>query len=86
MMGYDTLLSSYYDHYVLDYELFEPWKFEYSTFQIPTGTRIHNNNNNNDNNNNNFFKIPTSPKCFSVGPAKLMYNTVTIEYNAIRYD
>ena len=37
MMGYDTLLSSYYDHYVLDYELFEPWHFNYTTLQIPTG-------------------------------------------------
>ena len=37
MMGYDTLLSSYYDHYVLDYEMFEPWDFNYTTLQIPTG-------------------------------------------------
>lgn len=37
MMGYDTLLSSYYDHYVLDYEMFEPWNFNYTTLQIPTG-------------------------------------------------
>lgn len=37
MMGYDTLLSSYYDHYVLDYEMFEPWHFNYTTLQIPTG-------------------------------------------------
>ena len=38
MMGYDTLLSSYYDHYVLDYEVFEKWHFNYSKLQIPTGT------------------------------------------------
>lgn len=37
MMGYDTLLSSYYDHYVLDYEMIEPWDFNYTTLQIPTG-------------------------------------------------
>ena len=37
MIGYDTLLSSYYDHYILEYELFKPWKFDYATFQIPTG-------------------------------------------------
>ncbi|XP_028394716.1 uncharacterized protein LOC114518884 [Dendronephthya gigantea] len=36
MMGYDTLLSSYYDHYVLDYEMIEPWDFNYTTLQIPT--------------------------------------------------
>jgi hypothetical protein len=38
MMGYDTLLSSYYDHYVLDYEMFERWHFNYTKLQIPTGT------------------------------------------------
>ena len=39
MMGYDTLLSSYYDHYILDYHEFEAWKFSYDVFNIPTGTR-----------------------------------------------
>lgn len=37
MMGYDTLLASYYDHYILDYHEFEAWKFNYSVFDIPTG-------------------------------------------------
>lgn len=37
MMGYDTLLSSYYDHYILDYHEFEAWKFSYKVFDIPTG-------------------------------------------------
>ncbi|XP_067032987.1 uncharacterized protein [Acropora muricata] len=36
MMGYDTLLSSYYDHYILDYHEFEAWKFSYDVFDIPT--------------------------------------------------
>ncbi|XP_015757752.1 PREDICTED: digestive cysteine proteinase 1-like [Acropora digitifera] len=36
MMGYDTLLSSYYDHYILDYHEFEAWKFSYNVFDIPT--------------------------------------------------
>ena len=40
MMGYDTLLSSYYDHYVLDYEMFEQWDFNYTTLQIPTGRSL----------------------------------------------
>ena len=37
MMGYDTLLSSYYDHYILDYHEFEAWKFNYNVLDIPTG-------------------------------------------------
>ena len=37
MMGYDTLLASYYDHYIFDYHEFEAWKFNYSVFDIPTG-------------------------------------------------
>ena len=40
MMGYDTLLSSYYDHYILDYLEFETWKFSYEVFDIPTGMYI----------------------------------------------
>ena len=28
-------------------------------------------------NKRNLFRIPTSPKCFSVGSCKIMYNTVT---------
>ena len=37
MMGYDTLLSSYYDHYILEYHMFEAWTFDYKVFDIPTG-------------------------------------------------
>ena len=40
MMGYDTLLASYYDHYILDYHEFEAWKFNYSVFDIPTGMEL----------------------------------------------
>ena len=40
MMGYDTLLSSYYDHYILDYEEFEAWKFNYKVFEVPTGMQV----------------------------------------------
>ena len=41
--------------------------------------------------NNNLFRIPTSPKCFSVGSCRnyVQYNTIqynTIQYNAIRYN
>eukprot|EP00795_Rhopilema_esculentum_P007454 gene7454-13220_t len=36
MMGYDTLLTSYYDHYILDYSLFEPWKYDFNKFEIPS--------------------------------------------------
>ena len=41
MMGYDTLLTSYYDHYVLDYTKFEPWDFDFSMFEIPSGKNLH---------------------------------------------
>lgn len=36
MMGYDTLLTSYYDKYILQYRAFEPWKYDFSTMEIPT--------------------------------------------------
>uniref|UniRef100_A0A7M5X5G9 Uncharacterized protein n=1 Tax=Clytia hemisphaerica TaxID=252671 RepID=A0A7M5X5G9_9CNID len=36
MMGYDTLLASYYDKYILMYTKFEPWKFDFSVFEIPS--------------------------------------------------
>ena len=40
--------------------------------------------------NNNLFRIPTSPKCFSVGSCRnyVQYNAIqynTIQHNAIRY-
>ena len=36
MMGYDTLLASYYDKYVLSYTKFEPWKYDFGIFEIPS--------------------------------------------------
>ena len=35
MIGYDDLLTSHYDHYILDYITFEPWKFNMSLFSFP---------------------------------------------------
>ncbi|KAJ7387714.1 hypothetical protein OS493_001056 [Desmophyllum pertusum] len=35
MMGYDDMLTSHYDHYVLDYISFEPWTFNRSLFGLP---------------------------------------------------
>lgn len=35
MMGYDDMLTSHYDHYVLDYISFEPWQFNRSLFGLP---------------------------------------------------
>lgn len=35
MIGYDHLLRSHYDHYIIDYFSFEPWKFDYKVLQIP---------------------------------------------------
>ena len=37
MIGYDNLLKSHYDHYILDYITFHPWAFNFSFFKIPTG-------------------------------------------------
>jgi len=36
MMGYDTLLTSYYDKYILQYDKFHPLSFDFDTFEIPT--------------------------------------------------
>ena len=38
------------------------------------------------NNNNNLFRIPTSPKCFSVGSCKNYVQYNAIQYNTMRYD
>ena len=40
------------------------------------------------NNNDNLFRIPTSPKCFSVGSCKIdaQYSNNTIQCDTIRYD
>lgn len=40
MLGYDDLLTSHYDHYILDYITFKPWNFNFSIFKIPAGTYI----------------------------------------------
>jgi len=37
MMGYDTLLASYYDKYILQYEHFEVWNYDFQVFEIPSG-------------------------------------------------
>ena len=37
MIGYDHLLRSHYDHYIIDYFSFEEWKFNYEILQIPKG-------------------------------------------------
>ena len=39
-------------------------------------------------NNNNLFRIPTSPKCFSVGSCKndVQYSNNTIRYDTIKYN
>ena len=35
--GYDTLLHSFYDHYVVDYLSFHEWDFDFNVMKIPTG-------------------------------------------------
>lgn len=35
MVGYDDMLTSHYDHYVLDYISFEPWSFNRSLLSLP---------------------------------------------------
>lgn len=40
MVGYDHLLRSHYDHYIIDYFSFEEWDFDYKVLQIPKGTTI----------------------------------------------
>lgn len=37
MMGYDIFLLFYYDYYILDYNEFEVWKFNYSIFDVLMG-------------------------------------------------
>ena len=37
MKGYDSLLASYYDHYILEYISFEEWKPDLSVFELPKG-------------------------------------------------
>lgn len=35
MNGYDTLLVSYYDSYVIDYHTFKKWDYDADKFKIP---------------------------------------------------
>ena len=43
MHGYDTLLHSFYDHYVIDYLTFHEWKFNFRKMKIPKGETNMNN-------------------------------------------
>lgn len=38
MFGFDMMLGSYYDHYVIEYVSFEEWKVDEDQFQLPPGT------------------------------------------------
>ena len=39
MKGYDSLMASYYDNYVVEYISFEDWKPDLEKFELPKGTR-----------------------------------------------
>ena len=39
MHGYDTLLYSFYDHYIVDYLSFREWEFDFNVMKIPKGTK-----------------------------------------------
>lgn len=39
MHGYDTLLHSFYDHYIVDYLSFREWEFDFDVMKIPKGTK-----------------------------------------------
>ena len=39
MHGYDTLLHSFYDHYIVDYLSFREWEFDFNVMKIPKGTK-----------------------------------------------
>ena len=39
MHGYDTLLHSFYDHYVVDYFSLHKWKFNFDVMKIPKGMK-----------------------------------------------
>lgn len=43
MEGYDILLTSYYDHYIVDYKEFSQWEYDPSVFDIPEGKYFHTN-------------------------------------------
>ncbi|KAK3752750.1 hypothetical protein QZH41_018716 [Actinostola sp. cb2023] len=38
MKGYDNLLASYYDYYILEYVSFEKWKPDLKKFELPKGS------------------------------------------------
>ena len=40
MKGYDSLMASYYDKYVLEYISFEEWKPDLEKFELPKGEWI----------------------------------------------
>ena len=40
MHGYDSMLGSYYDHYVLEYISFEGWLTTMARFDLPKGKQI----------------------------------------------
>lgn len=40
MKGYDSLMASYYDNYVLEYISFEEWKPDLEKFELPKGKLI----------------------------------------------
>lgn len=40
MHGYDTLLHSFYDHYVVDYFSLHKWKFNFDVMKIPEGMKF----------------------------------------------
>lgn len=42
MKGYDSLMASYYDSYVLEYISFEEWKPDLEKFELPKGQSIKN--------------------------------------------
>ncbi|XP_032230875.2 counting factor associated protein D isoform X4 [Nematostella vectensis] len=42
MKGYDNLLASYYDNYVLEYISFEEWKPDLDRFELPKGSECYN--------------------------------------------
>ena len=39
MHGYDTLLHSFYDHYIVDYLSFREWEFDFNVMKIAKGTK-----------------------------------------------
>ncbi|XP_057293045.1 uncharacterized protein LOC130621724 isoform X2 [Hydractinia symbiolongicarpus] len=42
MYGYDMMLGSYYDHYVLEYITFEIWNGDEEIFELPQGIQCYN--------------------------------------------